>query len=152
MNEDRPASEVIWNWKQRAGSNKKPNYRADRLHGVIQAAVGIGMGFLVRLWHPLLSIFVFSVAGAILLAALLSPGFLYQKFKAGAAAFGRGVGFVMTWFLLLPVYYLFFTPFHWIFRTGRRDAMQRSLNPEADSYWIVREAQARSAETYERQF
>ena len=50
-------------------------------------------------------------------------------------ALGTKVGEAVTWLCLAPVFYLFFLPFGLLFRRGRRDAMQRLLEPNATTYW-----------------
>ena len=65
--------------------------------------------------------------------------------------FSVWVGTVSTWVLLVPLYYTFFTLFRLAFRRGRRDAMQRWWDPQADSYWSPL-PQRPGADSYERQF
>ena len=87
-----------------------------------------------------------------LVAGLFSPGGLYPAIRRVFDGFGRAVGKVLTWVLLIPTYWLFFTPFHLFFRSGGRDAMARKLDKDASSYWIERSGEVPDPDSYERQF
>ena len=147
-------SAVVWDRsKDSKAVSRAAQIASNRKTGVIQGLVGAAVGTLIFLfWHRLAAYVVFSIAGLVTLSALLSPGLVYEKIRIGVEKFAGVVGIVVTWVALLPVFYLFFTPFHFLFRRGRRDAMTRALDPECDSYWNVREDEAPSAASYERQF
>lgn len=147
-------SAVVWNRSRDSGVTRQAAQIArNRTAGVIQGLVGAAVGALIYLfWHRVAAYVVFSIAGLVLLSALLSPGLVYVKIRIGVEKFASFVGIVVTWMALLPIFYLFFTPFHFLFRRGRRDAMARTLDKESDSYWHVREGDAPSVASYERQF
>jgi hypothetical protein len=46
------------------------------------------------------------------------------------------IGFVVSAVLLRVIYYLVITPMALWFKIRGRDAMNRRLDPEADSYWL----------------
>jgi cytochrome b subunit of formate dehydrogenase len=119
----------------------------------VQGLVGAAVGVLIFLfWHRTLAYVVFSIAGLTMLLALLSPDGAYRRLNQWVARFAVFVGTVMTWITLVPLYFLFFTPFHLLFRTGRRDAMTRRLDHEASSYWNTRPGTRPAPDSYERQF
>lgn len=62
------------------------------------------------------------------------------------------IGFVLSHILLRLIYYLVFTPMALIFKLKGRDAMNRKLEPERDSYWEDHKdvAQPRSPASYLR--
>ena len=45
------------------------------------------------------------------------------------------IGFVISMVLLRLIYYLLFTPMALWFRMRGRDAMNRTLEPDSESYW-----------------
>ena len=146
------ASRIIWNWRQEKGEKERQAQLAkDRLHGAIQGMIGLGVGVLVFLfWHRILSYFIFAIAGLVSSFALFSTAFLYQYVKKAVTFVSYWIGTAVTWLLLLPFYYLFFTPFHFLFRLGKKDTMERALDKDAATYW--RDRAEPSEETYERQF
>ena len=61
------------------------------------------------------------------------------------------IGLVVGTLLLLLLFFLIFTPLALVFKLMRRDEMQRSLAPEAESYWITVD-EKREPSGYYRQF
>lgn len=59
------------------------------------------------------------------------------------------IGFVISNLLLGLIYYGLFTPVGLLFRVTGRDPLQRKIDPQADSYWTVRET-PRAAPSYLR--
>ncbi|HIB66718.1 MAG TPA: hypothetical protein EYO33_16780 [Phycisphaerales bacterium] len=145
-------SKVVWPWREADSGESKDRAGKLRQAAVIQGVVGglIGTGIYTYL-STTVGMVAWSIAGILTLIGLISPTGLYAKVKSGFDAFGRFVGQVMSWTLLVPVYWLFFTPFHWLFRRGKKDSMTRWLEPDASTYWIERDEEPKK-ESYERQF
>lgn len=146
------ASAAIWRWRV-AESPPESGPRPSRLRvqGTLQAAVGAGFGLLCFLfWSRTIAIVAFSMAGTLLLAALLSPTGLYALLRRLLDATGRGVGRVMTWIVMVPIFYGLFLPFGKLMRRGRRDRLKRYFDAEASSYWEPHQVMATS--TRERQY
>jgi hypothetical protein len=93
-----------------------------------------------------------GISALILLLALISPAGAYAALGRGLEAFGRLVGRVLAVVLLTPVFFLFFTLFGRLFRTGRRDRLERWFDAAAPSYWHRRDDPPRSAASYEKAF
>ncbi|MCA9791301.1 MAG: hypothetical protein KC910_05880 [Candidatus Eremiobacteraeota bacterium] len=131
----------------------KEDLAANRRAGVIQALVaGLVGGLSFHFWRVEVAYVAFGFCGLFLVAGLFSPGGLYPAIRRVFDGFGRVVGKVLTWLLLIPTYWLFFTPFHLLFRSGGRDAMARKLDKDASSYWIERSGEVPDPDSYERQF
>jgi len=64
---------------------------------------------------------------------------------------GRGVGIVVGWVLLIPLYLLFFWPFR-LLRGRSRDPLRRARLPETSTYWSKRPDQGSENGNYARQF
>jgi hypothetical protein len=118
-----------------------------RLRGLVQAAAGAAVGTLVLLFvSRIAGTVVLTIAGLIGLAALLSPLGLFAAIERLFASLGHQVGRALTWILLPGIFYLFFVPFGALFRRGRRDAMKRFFEADAETYWKLREAPAGASE------
>lgn len=148
------ASAAVWDWRgERSPVAAEDPAARHRRHGVIQALVGALIGTLVFFfWHPWIAYLAWSLSAVTLAAALLSPQRAYAAIGRGVAAFSRGVGRVLGYVLLVPLFFLFFTLFGRLFRRGRRDRLERFFEPGAASYWKRRRDGRRTLADYERQF
>ncbi len=110
-----------------------------RMHGVTRGgiALAVASGFWF-LHHPAMATLVAVLGGATLLAALLSPQGLYARFSAAMEAFARGVGTLLTYLLLVPIYFLLITPFGLLMRRGSRDPLHRTWSAQTASFWTNR--------------
>lgn len=147
------AAAAIWSW--RPAPPARPATAPVRLRGGLQAAVGLAVaGALAWFGYRTPAAIVATVASTIGLAALLSPLGLFAAIEHAFAALGGWIGKALTWLLLPVVFYLFFVPFGALFRRGRRDAMQRFFDAEAETYWTSREARAShtASASHERQY
>lgn len=145
-------TEVVWPWKEGEATSSSQAVAGIRKAALLQGVIGGAIGTGVYLYlSPTVGYVAWGLSGFLALIGLLSPTGLYASIKSGLDGFGRVVGTVMAWLLLLPVYYLFFTPFRLLFRGGKKDAMTRWLDPDAQSYWVTRDGEIKK-ESYERQF
>lgn len=133
------AAAVIWRWNDPPERSSVRAARARRA-GALRALVAlIAAGVLAYLDRPIVATIASCVGVLTLGLALASPLGLYAALDRAVAALGRGVGLVLTWLLLAPVYYLFFAPFGLLFRRGRRDPLRRGFEADAPSYWQKRD-------------
>lgn len=74
---------------------------------------------------------------------------LFERLGRGAAAV---VGVVLTWSLLVPFFYLFFTPARlWLGLRGK-DPLQRRFSSDADTYWVPHRAPRSGVASYGKQY
>jgi hypothetical protein len=133
------AAMEIWDFRGQQAPGEEARRRA-RLRGCLQAAVAVAVGgLLLALGHRAVGGVVLGVASLVALAALLSPLGAFAAIERAFGALGHWMGQLLTWMLLPVVFYLFFVPFGWLFRRGRRDSMRRYFEAEAPSYWTDRE-------------
>lgn len=66
--------------------------------------------------------------------------------------FAVALGFVMTRVILTVFYYLVLTPVGLLFRVIGRDALNRRLDRQAESYWIEKEYPIQDRSRYENFF
>ena len=151
MKQSENASKVVWDWRAEEEEDFSLTTKKNQTTGIIQGVVGLTIGTLFYLFlSKTLATVIFVIAGFVLLAALFSPGFLLVKIKGFIDMVSRWVGTFMTWFLLFPMYHLFFTPFRFLFRSGKKDTMTRWLDKNATTYWNVVEG-VEQEQRYERQ-
>jgi hypothetical protein len=123
-----------------------------RRRAAIQAAVGaLAGGVLYAIGHHTLATVAWSIAGVVLLTALVSPHGLHARLNRAIEWVGSAIGKLLTWVLLVPFFFLFFTLFGRLMRGGRRDKLERWLDRSAATYWKKRDTSAALAD-YERQF
>ena len=129
------AAEAIWSWEETPETARGPLAGSLRLRGLIQGAVGLAIGSAVYLlWSQTVGQVIGVLATLILLAGLLSPTGVYAMLHRLFVWTGYQVGRVLTWVLLVPLFYTFFYPFGLLFRRARRDRMRRFFE-DVDSYW-----------------
>jgi len=143
MNRGSPeASAAIWSWEDAgplAGGSTGPSTASIRIRGVIQGVVTLGVAALF--WYfdlPTMAMIAVGLAVIFSLASLLSPHRAYAAIQRGNARLGKWIGDLLNWILLPSIFYLFFLPFGKLFRRGRRDALKRFYESDAESYWIER--------------
>jgi hypothetical protein len=124
-----------------------------RTKGLVQAAVAaLFGGALLVFWSKTIGSIVLAVASIVGLSALASPLGLYAAIERLFLALGRATGRVLTWVLLVPVFYGFFMPFGQLLRRGRRDRLKRRLEPDAATYWEPHEGPTAASPSLERQY
>jgi hypothetical protein len=119
----------------------------------LQAAVAALLGgAILFFWSRAIGTVVLAVASIVGLSALVSPLGLYAAIERLFLALGRATGRVLTWVLLVPVFYGFFAPFGSLLRRGRRDRLKRRLEPDAASYWEPHAGPTAGSSSQERQY
>jgi len=146
-------AKTVWDWRNKDNADDRPKQaRQNRIHGLIQGVIGLTAGCLVFFFFQhTLGLVILAIAGTLTLLALVSPLNAYASVKGFMQRFGMLVGTLTTWITLVPLYFLFFAPFHLLFRSGSRNMMQRKWDSNTDSYWHVR-GENSPASSYERQF
>ena len=96
-------------------------------------AVGILYSWLA--WQPNLAVYtLFALGGLSGLLAMVGPRALLPIYVAMMLV-AIPIGFVISMVLLRLIYYALFTPMALWFRCRGRDAMNRALEPDCESYW-----------------
>jgi hypothetical protein len=131
------AAAVIWRWREAEPERARtPSAASARVRGALQALVGTAFGAACWFWwSQTVAVVAFAAAGVVFLSAMLSPTGLYALLHRLFEWTGRQVGRMTTWIVMVPVFYLFFVPFGWLMRRGRRDRLHRWFEPEAETYW-----------------
>jgi len=148
------AAAAIWQWQAVRGAAGGKAQGRVRLRGCLQALAGAAVGLLLY-WlsgSRVIATVVLTIAGAIALAALISPGGAYAAIERAFAALGGAVGRAMAALLMPLVFYAVFVPFGLLFRRGRRDSMRRFFEPDAATYWSRRERGRTASASRRRQY
>lgn len=145
--------ETVWNWRDKSGQNAGTSEAAGlRRQAVIQAVVMGVIGFILLKWigHPTFAKVVWGLAGVVLVLGLAAPR-AYRPIHGFGQWLGRAIGALLTYVLLVPLYFLVFTPAALILRLQGRDPMQRQPRDRQYTCWVRRD-RAATPESYTRQF
>lgn len=142
--------ETVWNWR-----NPGPEGGGSvnlRRQAVIQAAVMAVIGLLLHQWigHQTFGLVIWALAAVVLILGLAAPK-AYRPIHRFGQFLGKAVGGLLTWLLLVPLFFLVFFPGAIVLKLTGRDPM--SLRRKDDRYtcWIPRR-RAIPNSNYVRQF
>lgn len=122
-----------------------------RKFGVLVGGVAVLIGLVLLLRHKTNYPYLFW-PGAILIAfgAVWPRALKYPYIAWMAMAFA--LGFVMSQVILTLFFFLLVTPIGLIARLFGKDFLNRKIDLQATTYWIPREAKAKTPGSYEQQF
>ena len=128
-------SAATWTWRTDAGEDDGP-CRADRKRVVAEFCVGLVLGLLVfHVFHKaILGTIVFSIAGLALVSGLCIPR-LHAWIRMLGLWLGRVVGIGLSWILLAPFFYVFFSLGRLFVAVSGKDPLQRRFPGGQNSYW-----------------
>ena len=153
---DSPADRVLhttWNWREAGTAAVGGSGRAAlRRAAVIQAGVTALVAAVLRFGfgHHLFPLILWGLAGLVLVLGLAAPR-AYRPIHAFGRGLGRIVGKALLYILLVPFYYLFFTPAALLLRLQKRDPLHRHFRDPRHTYWIRRGPRERG-DNISRQF
>jgi hypothetical protein len=122
-----------------------------RKFGLLVGGVAMLIGLVLLLRHKTNYPYLFW-PGAILIAfgAVWPRALKYSYIAWMTMAFA--LGFVMSQVILTLFFFLLVTPIGLVARLFGKDFLNRKLDLQATTYWILREAKAKTPESYEQQF
>jgi len=144
---------TTWNWRGADSAAAGGSGRAAlRRAAVTQAGVTCLVAAVLRFGfdHHLFPIILWGLAGLVLVLGLVAPR-AYRPIHAFGRGLGRIVGKVLLYLLLVPFYYLFFTPAALLLRLQKRDPLHRHFRDPRHTYWIRRGPRPRG-DNISRQF
>lgn len=147
--------QVTWDWRSYTASDSAAAATAAaglRRGAVIQALVmGLVGGMLYfGLHHLLFARVVWALAGLVLILGLAFPP-AYSPIHSFGRRLAKVVGNALTYLLLVPFFYLFFTPVALILRVQGRDPLHRKFRDPQWTYWVGRSSKERD-ENIDKQF
>lgn len=145
---------LVWDWRRaEAAAAAPPDPAGIRRRALARGLVGglvAGLVFVAFSQH--LAGVIATIAGLSSAAGVLSPTRAYAAIEKAIGAFAFGVGAVLTWVMLVPMYYFVFAPFGVLGRRRERARLYGGADPEVGTYWIERVVEKREREAYLRQF
>ena len=105
----------------------------------------------LKFGSPLAARWLWIAAVVVPIAGWMVPAFMRLVFL-GMSYLACPIGFVVSHVLLAVVYYLVLTPIGLLTRLFGHDSMKKGFDPDAESYWIERSAEAADPKRYFRQF
>ena len=111
----------------------------------------IGLFLLWRGHHKPIQISLWAIGGILVVFGAIAPTLL-RPIYVGWMKFAFILGWVNSRIILSLIFFLLFTPIGLIMRLFGRDALNRRMNDESDSYWVKREPITSVKEHSERQF
>jgi hypothetical protein len=144
--------DATWNW--RATGQKDPGSGTEglRRQAVIQTVVMVLVAAFLYfiLGHTYFVPVILALAAIVLALGLAYPP-AYRPIHRFGRWLGRVVGKGLTYLLLVPFFFLFFTPVALILRLQGRDPLHRAFREENWTYWIRRAGKDRD-DNIDRQF
>ena len=143
---------VVWPWREQLAAPEEVPPPSTVRPCLIQFAVLIIVGLIVRFWigHPRIACIPFGMAALVLVTGLFIPP-AFRKIEGFGFWLGKWVGIIMTWGLLTPFFYICFTAGRIYGLVTGRDPMTRGFPTDQKTYWIPR-SKVEHPRYYERQF
>lgn len=148
--EQSPVSKVVWPWAVDRSAQKPASLWK---RGLMQA---------VSMWCVAAIFFVFgenhwpgcilSTLGIVVLVLSVAWPKGFTCIEKLALGFGALVGKGLTWLLLVPFYYLFFTVGRLMLLVTKRDPMNRAMSDQQASYWEDKPKKEQTPESYRKQY
>jgi hypothetical protein len=144
--------QATWDWRGRQGSAPKGAKDLYRRSALIQAAVMclIAGVLYFGFHHQLFARIIWALAGLILVLGLFIPA-AYRPVHSFGQWLGRVVGKTLNLVLLVPFYFLFFTPVALLLRLQGRDPLHRTYRESQWTYWMARSSKE-PEDNIDRQF
>jgi hypothetical protein len=134
---DKSAAEVMWQWQ--GSASPKPPPKSHLTMTLIQTAVAYAIASLLIFYrqHYIAGAIIYTLGTVVLFAGLFIPP-LHAAITRFGLWLGRAVGLGMTWLLLVPFFYLFFTTGRLFLLLTGKDPLTRRWNRAAPTYWTDR--------------
>lgn len=151
-NPTRRVMQATWDWRSSTDTGSATEAAGLRRGAIIQALVMglVGGALFFGLHHHLFARVVWVLAGIVLILGLAFPP-AYRPVHRFGRWLGKVVGNALTYLLLVPFFYLFFTPVALILRMQGRDPLHRNFRDPQWTYWVGRSSKARD-ENIDKQF
>ena len=129
----------------------KPSMNPALSSVLIQAFVRATVGLIFFLLKKSMTANVlWGVSGILLVSGLFIPP-VFNRIEQFGRWFGKWAGMVITWVLLVPMFFLVFMPGRFILKMRGIDPMCRKFPTDAKTYWVPRKP-VTNLEEYKRQF
>lgn len=133
--------ETVWPWReQKTIVHASRDVKSRHTKAIIQFLVMVLIGFFLykvigSSHSQTMAIVVWSLAGVVILSGFFCTP-VFRAIEAFGAWLGRVVSVGLTWALLAPFFYIFFTLGRIILTIKKKDPLHRSYLPAEVSYWV----------------
>lgn len=143
---------ATWNWRspggEKAGSATENLRRQALTQTMVMVLVAALLYFVFH--HTFFVPVILALAAIVLILGMAFPS-AYRPIHAFGRRLGIAVGKGLTYLLLVPFFFLFFTPVALILRAQGRDPLHRGFRDSQWTYWIRRPAKD-SDDNIDKQF
>lgn len=132
----------------------RPEIGSDRGFGLTVGGILVAIGMIRGLYIQVFAaseIILLSVGTVLAFVALIAPNAL-APLNAAWMKLGLVLSKIVTPLVMGLIFYTTVTPTGWILRALGKDLLRVRKDPEADSYWIVRDPPGPEPETMKNQF
>ncbi len=128
-------SKAVWPWTvaQNAQPQNIPSKQMAFVGFLVASSIA-ALIFFKKPDHRVFSYVIQGIASFILLSALFCPP-AYIAIHRGLSAFGRWVGLVMSYLLLVPFFFLVFPFMRFLQLVSGKDPLSRKFPADAQSCW-----------------
>ena len=133
--------------KQDDKSTGKPAFRSVLVQAIVPAAVGL---IFMLLKKPVTALVLCGISSMVLASGLFIPP-VFSRIEQFGSWFGKWAGLVITWALMVPMFFLVFLPGRLILKARGIDPMCRKFPTDLPTYWVPRKP-VTDQEEYKRQF
>ncbi|NKB25481.1 MAG: hypothetical protein GKR87_14110 [Kiritimatiellae bacterium] len=132
-------STVVWPWQETPPQTHRCEEKKFWIEATVETLISSIIACLLFFkWDkPIMATVVFCVGGFFLFAKFAIPT-LYSTLRVYLLRFAHFVGLVLTWVLLVPVFYLCFVPGRFIQRLKGNDPLTRKCPSNEVTYWVPR--------------
>ncbi len=129
---------MMWRWQQVGGTPPPPKSHLPMT--LLQTLIPCAVATYLMFWKQQVIIggVLYGLGALMLIAGLFIPP-LHAAITRFGLWLGRVIGVGMTWLLLVPFFYLFFTTARVFLTLRGKDPLTRRWNPQAASYWADRQ-------------
>ena len=122
-----------------------------RKFGLLVGGVAMLIGLVLLLRHKTNYPYLFWPGAVLIAFGAVWPRVLKYPYIAWMTM-AFALGFVMSQVILTLFFFLLVTPISLVARLVGKDFLYRKRDPQAMTYWIPREAKAKTSASYEQQF
>jgi len=147
--EQNQVSRTVWPWQTKNSLEILPKPSLIASLFALTVALSIA-GLMFYLDHGIMAVVIVGISSFIFCSTLFFPG-VYRFIENQFQKLSHFVGLLLTWLLLVPVFYICFTLGRGVQKITGRDPMQRKLHGQQKSYWKIRNEPV-EIDQYRRQF
>ena len=137
----------MWDEIKNIKSNKKALREFGLTIGVILVILGTVAFWRGKAAYP----YLYITGASFIVLGLASPAIL-KPLQMAWMAVSIVIGFFMSRLLLLSLFYCVVTPTGLVMKILRKDILDEKIEKEKASYWKMRGEEAKSKESYEKQY